>query len=156
MSFLPALALLLPAAPADEVGKPAALVVQPETVVLAGPRSMQQMVVTGRYADGTERDLTPFAEWQAEAAGVVALGPHSLLADIFRAWQAEGRHDDPPDRPALVGIDVTPRARVLHAPARLQQLAVRARFADSTSADVTRLTVYSSSDPAIARADASG
>src|SRR5262249_15513992 len=49
-----------------------------------------------------------------------------------------------------------PPARVLHAPAQSQQLAVRARFADGSSRDVTRLTVFSSSDPAIAQVDASG
>ena len=43
-----------------------------------------------------------------------------------------------------------PGARVLKSPAKWQQLAVAATFADGTDRDVTRLTVFSSSDPAIA------
>src|SRR5439155_10828023 len=80
----------------------------------------------------------------------------SLAAQIFRAWQAEGLREDPPDLPPLQGIDVVPPARVLHAPAHSQQLAVRARFADGSNRDVTRLTVFSSSDAAIAQVDATG
>jgi len=53
------------------VGRPVALAVQPETVRLAGPRATQQLLVTGRYADGSERDLTPFCDLSAEDAGVV-------------------------------------------------------------------------------------
>lgn len=42
------------------IGQPTALLVQPETITLAGPRVRQQIIVTGRYADGSVRDLTPF------------------------------------------------------------------------------------------------
>ena len=61
------------AVPADSaarnqvVGQPVALLVQPAAVTLAGPRAMQQLVVSGRYADGTLRDLTPFCELTARA-----------------------------------------------------------------------------------------
>ena len=43
-----------------------------------------------------------------------------------------------------------PGARVLKRPGEWQQLAVVATFADGTTRDVTRLTVFSSSDPSIA------
>jgi hypothetical protein len=270
----------LPTDPAERgklTGRPTALLVQPEAVVLAGPRAMQQVVVTGRYADGSVRDLTPFCEWTVETPGVAqveaggfllpqkdgttallvkvagqtarvpltvkdfakpqpisfrrqmiaalnvggcnagachgtpsgkngfrlslrgydpaadyvqltrdvlgrrtdrldveaglivnkALGriPHeggqrfpssSLPAQIFRAWLAEGLQDDPPNLPALAAIEVLPGARVLNQPARWQQLAVRARFADGQTGDVTRLSVFSSSDPAVASVTTSG
>src|SRR5262249_1369128 len=83
-------------------------------------------------------------------------GPASSAAAILRAWQAEGRRDDPPNLPALTALQGTPRPPVLPALARAQQLAVRARFADGSAADVTRLTVYSSSEPAIARTQDTG
>ena len=47
-------------------------------------------------------------------------------------------------------------SRVLREPARWQQLAVRARFADGQVRDVTRLTVFSSSDANVADVTNSG
>jgi hypothetical protein len=76
--------------------------------------------------------------------------PASVPAQVFKAWLAEGLQDDPADLPALQGIEVLPGARVLNEPARWQQLAVLARFADGSVRDVTRLTVFSSSDSAVA------
>jgi hypothetical protein len=256
---------------AQAIGQPVALLVQPATVNLKGPRATQQLVVTGRYADGAVRDLTPFCDYVAEAPGLVDLAPGGLLrahqngqtkllvkaggqmvpvsvtvsgmerpqpvsfrremiaalsvggcnqgachgtpsgkngfklslrgydpaadylqltrdvfgrrtdrlnpesslillkalgkvphegglrfrpdstaAAIFKGWLREGLRDDPPTLAPLKGIEVLPGGRVLHSPARWQQLAVIAHFADGSSCDVTRLTVFSSSDPAIA------
>ncbi|MCI0461964.1 MAG: hypothetical protein L0Z62_33860, partial [Gemmataceae bacterium] len=42
------------AARARVIGQPVALSVQPETVTLRGPRSMVQVIVTGKYADSSE------------------------------------------------------------------------------------------------------
>ena len=53
-------------------------------------------------------------------------------------------------------IEVLPGSRVLNAPARWQQLAVMAHFADGSVRDVTRLTVFSSSDTAVADVNANG
>ena len=252
--------------------------VQPETIRLAGPRAMRQVLVTGRYADGSERDLTSFCDFRVEnpalvnlarggflqpqAAGETALfvdaggktarvpvvvidfdkpqpvsfrrdfiaalnvagcnagachgipsgrggfklslrgydpaadflelthsalgrrtnrfdadaslilkkgtglvahagGPrllsvNSVPQQIFRAWLTEGLRDDPADLPDLVKIEVEPRNRVQLAPARWQQLAVLAHFADGSVRDVTRLTAFSSSDDGIAGVDANG
>jgi hypothetical protein len=258
------------------VGKPIALQVQPAAITLKGPRSVQQIVVTGKYADGTVRDLTPFANVTVEQAGIVessdgyfrplkngatnlvveaggqsakapvsvadfdkpapvsfrqqviaslnvggcnqgachgtpsgkngfrlslrgfdpaqdylqltrdvfgrrtdrlnpssslivlkALGrvPHeggarfpadSIPAQMINAWLSEGLQDDAPTLPALKKIEVLPGNRVLNAPARWQQLAVVAHFADGSVRDVTRLTVFSSSDAAIADVTMSG
>src|SRR5262249_31236746 len=52
-----------PAKRAAIVGTPASLAVEPGTLTLSGPRSMQQLVVTGKYADGSVRDLTPFCSY---------------------------------------------------------------------------------------------
>jgi hypothetical protein len=80
----------------------------------------------------------------------------SVPARMMHAWLAEGLQDDPPTLPAVKHVDVLPGARVLNEPARWQQLAVIAHFADGTSRDVTRLTVFTSSDPAVATVDTSG
>jgi len=262
---------------ADYIGKPVALMVQPEVVTLIGPRSTQQVIVSGRYGDGSVRDLTAFCELAAEATDVVTVGaggfllpkkdgattlvvkaggqtarvplvvkdftrpqpisfrheligalnvggcnagachgtpsgkngfrlslrgydpaadyiqltrdvlgrrtdrlhpeaslilqkalarvphqggkrflPASVPAQVMRGWITEGLRDDPPTLPAVQGIDVLPGARVLNAPARWQQLAVRARFADGSARDATRLTVFSSSDTAVAKVSPAG
>lgn len=275
------LAVGAPELPADKaaiVGHPVALVVRPETIRLSGPRAMQQILVTGRYADGSERDLTGFCEVGLENAGLakiarggllqsqangetalvvqaggqtarvplvvadfdkpqpasfrhdfiaavnvagcnagachgipsgrggfklslrgydpaadfveltrsaldrrtnrldpesslilkkgIGLVPHAggprLLStnpvpqQVFRAWLSEGLRDDAATLPGLVKIEIYPRNRVQLAPARWQQLAVLAHFADGSTRDVTRLTAFSSSDDSVASIDANG
>ena len=113
----------------------------------------------GRRADRLHPDSSLVL---LKALGLVAheggrrFAPESPEAGTLRAWLAQGLRDDPPDLPALTGLDVTPDARVLYDPERRQQLTVRARFADGSGGDVTRLTVFSSSDPAVARAGPTG
>src|SRR5262249_51902706 len=80
----------------------------------------------------------------------------SIPARTIRTWIAEGLQDDPTNLPALQTIEVLPGSRVLQDPARWQQLAVQARFTDGNVRDVTRLTVFSSSDPAVASVSNTG
>ena len=51
-----------PAEKAKIIGQPQGLILHPATISLSGPRSTQQLVVTGKYADGSVRDLTAFVE----------------------------------------------------------------------------------------------
>lgn len=53
-------------------------------------------------------------------------------------------------------LEVEPGFRVLHAPGRWHQLGVRAHFANGEVRDVTRLTVFASSEEAIATVDGAG
>ncbi len=265
-----------PAKRAALVGQPTALVVQPETITLVGPRALQQIVVTGKYADGGIRDLTPFCELSFETSDVATLrdglvvprkngttnllvkagaqtvkvpltvqefekpspvsfrhdfiaalnvggcnagachgtpsgkggfklslrgfdpvqdfgvltreafnrrtdrldpesslillkalgrAPHeggqryrtdSVPAEVIRTWLTEGLQDDPATLPAVQGITILPGPRVLKDPARFQQLSVMAKFADGRTRDVTRLTVFSSSDAAVAEVNVNG
>jgi hypothetical protein len=266
-----------PAQRAAVIGQPAGLLVQPEALMLVGPRARQQVLVTGNYADNTVRDLTAFAEFASENPAIAevapegflvpkgngttnlivkagtkmlkvpltvkdfekpqpisfrhdlvaamnvggcnagachgtpsgkngfklslrgfdpaadyvqltrdvlgrrtsridpdaslllqkALGkvPHeggqryqtgSLPATIMRDWMAEGLLDDPETLPGVKGIDVLPGSRVLTQPAQWQQLTVLANFTNNTTRDVTRLTVFSSSDPGIADVTSTG
>src|SRR5438445_13545150 len=75
--FLPATSLraAVPTKPAERaklIGQPAALIVEPATLTLSGPRATQQLVVTGRYADGSLRDLTPLCDISADPVVVLA------------------------------------------------------------------------------------
>jgi hypothetical protein len=262
---------------AEVVGKPVALQMQPSTIALNGPRATQQIVVTGKYADNSVRDLTSFCEWTLDNAEIAAIAtggfvtpkkngetalvvkvggqsgkvpvivkeidkaqpvrfrheliaalnvggcnagachgtpsgkggfrlslrgydpeadylqltrdvlgrrtdrnepgqslilqkalgrvPHeggqrfpadSIAANSMRDWLTEGLRDDRADLPALKGIEILPGQRVLNDPARWQQLAVLASFADGTVRDVTRLTVFTSSDPGVAEVGTTG
>ena len=58
--------------------------------------------------------------------------------------------------PALKTIRILPGSRVQLEPGRWQQLSVQAEFADGSVRDVTRLTVFSSSDPGVADVDSAG
>jgi hypothetical protein len=259
------------------IGQPAALVVQPTSIVLSGRHARQQIVVTGNYANGVVRDLTSLCELTSETPEIAAVDetgfvapkknggtaivvkaggksvrvpvtvkdldkPHAtsfrnevvaalnvggcnagachgtpsgkngfklslrgfdpaadyvqLTRDVLgrrtdrqepdaslilqkalgrvpheggqrflpdsvptralRDWLSEGLRDDPPSLPALKSIDILPGSRVQLAPARWQQLAVMGHFADGSVRDVTRLTVFSSSDSAVADVNSSG
>jgi hypothetical protein len=61
------------------VGNPTALLVQPVAVTLNGPRAMKQIVVTGRYADNSVRDLTSFCEFTFESADLASIGSDGFL-----------------------------------------------------------------------------
>jgi len=84
------------------------------------------------------------------------MGTDSLSYRVLRDWVAEGARPDAPNTHALVGLIVTPPARLLDLPSREQQLVVRARFADGSTRDVTRLARYGSTDTAVASVDDEG
>lgn len=276
-----ALAAGTPEKPADKatyIGQPVSLAVQPEMVRLVGPRAMRQMLVTGRYSDGSERDLTCVCNISAETRDIVKISPAGFLSSLaagetalvvqagektarvpvvvtdfdkpqpvsfrrdfiaalnvagcnagachgipsgrggfklslrgydpaadfielthsalgrrinpfdveaslilkkglgkvahaggprllsvnpvpqetIRVWLSQGLLDDSANLPALTKLEVFPGNRVQIAPARWQQLAVLAHFADGSVRDVTRLTAFSSSDDSIAGVDANG
>ena len=82
--------------------------------------------------------------------GGARLLANSLPAELLAGWLKGGLPDDPKDLPAVTKLEVTPGGRVQLNPARWQQLAVQATFADGKTRDVTRLTNLSSSDPSVA------
>jgi hypothetical protein len=84
------------------------------------------------------------------------LGANALPTEMLSAWLAGGLPDDRKELPGVKGIEVLPGSRVQLTPARWQQLAVRATFTDGTTRDVTRLTNFSSSDPAVADVSPTG
>jgi len=65
---------------------PAAIEVEPPAIRLDGATARQQLAVTARLADGSARDLTTGARFDAEPAGVVAVAPGGVVTPI-----ADGR-----------------------------------------------------------------
>jgi len=115
--------------------------------------------VLGRRTDRLDPDASLILQkalGRIPHEGGKRFGANSVAATAMRAWIAEGLRDDPPTLPALRRIEVLPGSRILHAPARWQQLAVIAEFDDGTHFDVTRLTVFSSSDPGVANVSPTG
>src|SRR5262249_29260348 len=51
-------------------GQPAALEIAPGAIALAGSHDARQVIVTGKYADGSMRDLTALADAKVEPADV--------------------------------------------------------------------------------------
>jgi hypothetical protein len=87
--------------------------------------------------------------------GGLRLLRNSKSYEYLRDWMKEGAKDDP-GAPAAVRLEILPGARVLNAPAKTQQAAVVAHYADGSSRDVTPICYYNSSNPEIADVDADG
>src|SRR5262249_39258566 len=58
---------------ATKAVQPVKLTVEPANVALSGLKARQQLLVTGRYADGSVRDLTHSARFQTDQPGRVRL-----------------------------------------------------------------------------------
>src|SRR5688572_27503540 len=54
----------------NEIGQPTKIEIFPAAVKLSGPRSKAQLVVTGRYADGSVRDLTQATQFASTDSAV--------------------------------------------------------------------------------------
>lgn len=61
------------------IGQPDGVSVFPERVSLSGVRDARQLVVSGKYADGSVRDLTAVADVTVEPAGIVDLQEGAYL-----------------------------------------------------------------------------
>ena len=61
------------------IGRPVSLQVQPASVSLNGSRAHQQLVVTGRYADGAVRDLTAACDVTFETTDVASVDESGFL-----------------------------------------------------------------------------
>ena len=87
--------------------------------------------------------------------GGLRLNRGSKSFELIRDWIAEGAKDDPA-APKPVRLEITPGARTLENPARTQQTAVVAHYADGSTRDVTPICYYASSNPTVAEVDADG
>jgi hypothetical protein len=74
---------------------------------------------------------------------------------LLYRWIAEGMRPDPPNAPVLQRLEVTPHQQVLIEPADHVSLRVCAVFSDGQVRDVTRLSVFETSN-LVVRVDADG
>ncbi len=61
--------------PAALLGSPVSVVVEPGDSSLVGPRATRQLIVTGKYADGSVRDLTRALRWTSLNPEIAAVSP---------------------------------------------------------------------------------
>lgn len=87
--------------------------------------------------------------------GGVKLAPDGESYAMLKRWIALGMPRAKATDPKLVGIEVTPRDRILPAKSR-EQLKVTAKYSDGSQRDVTRLTAYQSNESAVAAIDTAG
>ncbi len=80
---------------------------------------------------------------------------NSLEYRLLYRWIAEGMRRDPPNTPVLRRLEVTPSQQVLIEPADRVLVRVRAVFSDGQARDVTRLSVFETSN-LVVRVDADG
>jgi hypothetical protein len=69
-------------APAERqalIGQPSQVTIGPESPALVGRRATRQLVVTGRYADGSVRDLTRSLEWTSLDPSVAIVSDHGQV-----------------------------------------------------------------------------
>ena len=89
--------------------------------------------------------------------GGVRLPADGVPARALADWLRAGSPADPADLPAVKSLTATPAVRNLVAPAAAeQQLAVVAAFADGSTRDVTRLSVFTTSDLSVADSTLTG
>jgi hypothetical protein len=69
--------------PPTRVGSPASVVAESTGESLVGPWDRRQLLVTGRYADGSVRDLTRVAEWSVEPPEVAAVDAAGRVSPKF-------------------------------------------------------------------------
>ena len=77
------------------------------------------------------------------------IGVDSLEYQVLSEWIAAGAPGVRDDDPAVVGLEVYPRAATLE-PGSQQRLVVRAKYTNGRVADVSRWARYSSTDAAVA------
>ncbi|MDY3555099.1 DUF1553 domain-containing protein [Gemmata sp. JC717] len=86
LALAPGAALAAPPADPGErkatIGRPDGVTVSPGSVSLSGVRDARQLVVGGKYADGSVRDLTALAEVTVEPAGIVDLQEGAYLRPV--------------------------------------------------------------------------
>ena len=76
LAFTPIVQAAPPVSPEDRatfIGAPTEVIISPSRVTLSGPRDVRQLVITGKYSDGTLRDLTPVVDAAPNVSDVVTI-----------------------------------------------------------------------------------
>lgn len=122
---------------------------------------MQQLIAMGTYSNGTTANITAIANWRSATPAVasvtagglatgVATGSSVMSASVDNVTGSASLTVTPA---ALLSIAMTPLNPNIQI-AATQQLTVTATYSDSSTANVTSMTAFSSATPAIVNVDA--
>src|SRR5262249_12719944 len=64
------------------IGSPVELKIEPGTVALHGTRTSAQLIVTGRYSDGSLRDLTNLCRYETLDPAIIQVSPAGTVRPL--------------------------------------------------------------------------
>src|SRR5438477_660467 len=125
----------------------------------------QQFTATGKYSDGTSKDLTSLALWSSSDSSVASVNNAGLAAGVvvgvvtltaqFGAMQGTATLNVTNAGTNLIAISISPAAPSVPVNTT-QQLTATGSYGDGSSRDLTALVTWSSSSTAVATVDANG
>ncbi len=137
------------------------LTLSPLQVTLGVPEQ-QQLTATGRYSDGSTRDVTASAEWTSSMTMVATVAGGLVTAAMDGTTEIRAALEGKTATlsvtvagPALTSVAVTPDMLQLGAGATVQFVATGA-FADGSTRNVSSEAAWTSSTPAVASVSAAG
>ncbi len=68
--------------PADILGTPEKVAIEPANVALSGRRATAQVILTGHYSDGSLRDLTRAVEWVSLNPEIATISPKGQILPV--------------------------------------------------------------------------
>ncbi|HOE30179.1 MAG TPA: Ig-like domain-containing protein [Planctomycetota bacterium] len=118
----------------------------------------QQFAATGRYSDGSVRDLTASVTWSSMDTAVASSAPSGLVTSVGigsttikgAAGAISGSAILTVSAPALVSLVITPANPVLDYYGATRQFHAMGTYTDHSMVDLTDLVTWSSSDHAVA------
>jgi uncharacterized protein YjdB len=125
----------------------------------------QQFTATGKYSDGTSKDLTSLALWSSSDSSVASVNTAGLASGVvvgvvtvtaqFGAMQGTATLNVTNAGTNLTAISISPAAPSVPVNTT-QQLTATGSYSDGSSRDLTALVTWSSSSTAVATVDANG
>jgi uncharacterized protein YjdB len=127
----------------------------------------QQFTATGKFSDGSSKDVTSSVQWSSTAATVASVSSNGLATGVAagvvtvtaQSGTVKGTASltitSPLLQPSLVSLQVTP-SNVSIAVAGTQQFTAKGTFSDNSTKDMTSSVTWSSSDSTFATINGAG
>ena len=123
----------------------------------------EAMIATGKFSDGSTKDLTHIATWASSATGIARVSPSGLVVAAApgivtisaTSGSVTGSMPLTVGQAALLGIKLTPAQSSLPI-GEAEQLTATGTYSDGTTQNLTQSVTWSSSSSTIASVSASG
>jgi trimeric autotransporter adhesin len=115
-----------------------------------------QLTATGKYGDGSTKDLTSSVTWTTSPAGLATVGAGGVLTaqaagavSVSAAMSGVSGSASVTIAPKLVSIAITPASKTIAASTK-QQFVATGTYSDNSTQAITGSVSWSSSNPAVA------